>query len=173
MDEKTKKNLAEGVKENVPSASEINVNVFGKRGVKMAPNIMVFQTFAYLAATKLQPASCKVLLLFFAHSAYENYVSMDVLTISEVSELSERQTSRALNELTKNGIITKVKHPSDRRRNDYFLNPYSCWKGHSKSRKKMLEAIPDNQLNLFGIQAPETKSREAEEIKSGKAYLGK
>ena len=172
MDENTKKDIASGVKENVPNATEISVNVFGKRGVKMAPNIMVFQTFAYLAATKLQPGSCKVLLLFFAYSAYENYVSMDVLTISEVSELSERQTSRALKELEKNGIVTKVKHPSDRRRNDYFLNPYSCWKGHSKSRKKMIEAIPDNQLSLFGIKASEIRSRDTEEAKTGKQYLG-
>ena len=77
-----KKKLAEDIKKLVPEASTINVN-FGKKRIPLPPNIMVFQTFAFLAATELKPATNKVLMLFFANSAYENYVGMDIVTIGE------------------------------------------------------------------------------------------
>ena len=59
-----KKKLAEDIKKLVPEASTINVN-FGKKRIPLPPNIMVFQTFAFLAATELKPATNKVLMLFF------------------------------------------------------------------------------------------------------------
>ena len=61
-----KKKLAEDIKKLVPEASTINVN-FGKKRIPLPPNIMVFQTFAFLAATELKPATNKVLMLFFAY----------------------------------------------------------------------------------------------------------
>jgi len=167
-----KRNLAEKVKENVDGATQVNVNVITKRGVKLPPNIMVFQTFAYLAATKLKPASNKVLMLFFANSGYENYVGMDVSTISEQLDISERQVVRAVKELKDNNIIISTPHPADRRRNDYFLNPFSAWKGHSVARQKMMSIVPENQLDLFDVKANEHKEREKLEIRSGKPYLG-
>lgn len=167
-----KRNLAEKVKENVEGATQVNVNVITKRGVKLPPNIMVFQTFAYLAATKLKPASNKVLMLFFASSGYENYVGMDVSTISERLDISERQVVRAVKELKDNNIIISTPHPADRRRNDYFLNPYSAWKGNSVARQKMMSIVPENQLDLFDIKANEHKEREKLEVRSGKPYLG-
>ncbi len=172
MEDNEKRELAEEVKSKVPGAKQVNVNVIDKKGVPMPPNIMVFQTFAYLAATKLKPSTNKVLMLFFANSGYENYVGMDVVTIAEKLDITERTTIRALNELEKNNIIIKTHHPADRRRNDYFLNPYSAWKGHSVSRKKMLEIMPDNQLTLFGIPSRTNADREKAEIRTGTQYLG-
>ena len=172
MTESKKRKLAEDVKENVPGAKQVNVNVINKKGVPMPPNIMVFQTFAFLAATKLKPSTNKVLMLFFANSGYENYVGMDVLTICEKLEISKRSCVSALSELEKNNIIIKTDHPADRRRNDYFLNPYSAWKGNSNARKKMLEIIPENQLSLFGIPSRSNSERERIEIRTGTQYLG-
>ena len=128
---------------------------------------MVFQTFAFLAATELKPATNKVLMLFFANSAYENYVGMDIVTIGEKLNISERSVINAINELEKNKIIIRTKHPNDKRRNDYFLNPFTSWKGNAESRKKMIEIIPANQLDLFGISEEDHKIREKNEIKNG------
>ena len=161
-----KKKLAEDIKKLIPEASTISVN-FGKKRIPLPPNIMVFQTFAFLAATELKPATNKVLMLFFANSAYENYVGMDIVTIGEKLNISERSVINAINELEKNKIIIRTKHPSDKRRNDYFLNPFTSWKGNAESRKKMIEIIPPNQLDLFGISEEDHKIREKNEIKNG------
>jgi hypothetical protein len=167
MQEKDKEKIARKVKEIVPEAKEINVFVKAKNNrVPLAPNIMVFQTFAFLAATKLKPSTNKVLMLFFANSAYENYIGMDVITISEKLDISERSVLSALRELVIHNVIIKTKHPTDRRRNDYFLNPFASWKGNSESRKRMISIIPENQLNLFGIDTSTLLEREKVEIKA-------
>lgn len=166
MEDSKKRSIAEGVKKLVPEAKEINVFVKEKNNrVALAPNIMVFQTFAYLAATTLKPSSNKVLMLFFANSAYENYIGMDIVAIAEKLEVSERTVINALKELTKHNIIIKTDHPNDKRRNDYFLNPFASWKGNSASRKKMIQIIPENQLSLFGIKPKGLIEREKTEIK--------
>ena len=59
-----KKKLAEDIKKLMPEASTISVNFGKKKRVPLPPNIMVFQTFAFLAATELKPATNKVLMLF-------------------------------------------------------------------------------------------------------------
>ena len=40
-------------------------------------------------------------MLFFANSAYENYVGMDIVTIGEKLNISERSVINAINELEK------------------------------------------------------------------------
>lgn len=163
-----KRDIAETIKKAVPDASSVNVNINNKKRIPLPPNVMVFQTFAYLAATELKPSSNKVLMLFFANSGYENYVGMDVRTIAETLGITERTVTTATNELEKHNVILKTQHPSDKRRHDYFLNPFASWKGNSESRKKMMQIIPDNQLELFGKDAQTSISRERSEIKKGK-----
>jgi hypothetical protein len=165
-----KKKLTEDIKKLIPEASTVNVN-FGKKRIPLPPNIMVFQTFAFLAATELKPATNKVLMLFFASSAYENYVGMDIITIGEKLNITSRSVIAAINELEKNKIIIRTKHPSDKRRNDYFLNPFSSWKGNAESRKKMIEIMPSNQLDLFGISEQDHKIREGNEIRKNTPLL--
>lgn len=146
------KKIADSIIENVDDKQKWSVKVIAqKERVKIPANIMVFQAFAFLAATKLKPATNCVLMLLFSQSQYENYVSMDVKTISEMLEYSEQSVVSALNELVKNNIVIKVAHPADKRRNDYFLNPIAAWKGNSYVRKKMITKLEENkaQLKLF------------------------
>jgi len=117
--------------------------------LKLPPNIMVFQAFAYLAATKLKPATNQVLMFLFSKSVYENYISMDVKTISEELNISERSIISSINELVENCIVIKIKHPSDKRRNDYFINPIAAWKGNSFTRASAMKSIDKAQLKLF------------------------
>ena len=166
-----RKKIAENVKNLVKDGTTVNVNVFTGKKVPLPPNIMVFQTFAYLAATELKPATNKVLMLFFASSGYENFVSMDIQTIAEKLEISMRSVSYAIRELKKHNVILQTKYLADRRRNEYYLNPLSSWKGNSKSRKKMLQIIPSNQLSLFGVEGADVIEREELEIKNKKPFL--
>lgn len=161
-----KQEFAKLVNDNLPELGNSSiVFVSQKKGVKLPPNVMVFQAFAYLAATKLKDSSNRVLMLLFSQSAYENYISMDVKTISEILNYTERSVITALSELVKNNIILKIKHPSDNRRHDYFLNPTSAWKGNSTSRLKMITKMDSNQLDIFG-QTLENKTKKIVSDKS-------
>ena len=166
-----KKEIAESVKNLVEKGSNVNVNIFSEKKTPLPPNIMVFQTFAFLAATELKPATNKVLMLFFANSGYENFISMDVETIAEKLSITRRTVSTAINELRKHNVIIEIKVIQDKRRKEYYLNPLSSWKGNSKSRKKILSIIPDNQLSLFGVSCSDVIKRENLEIKNKKPFL--
>lgn len=134
-----------------PMETKVTISKQKKR-IPLPPNVMVFQAFAYLSATKLKASTNRILMLLFAQSAYENYIGMDIKTIAEELKISERSVINGLNELEVNNIIIKFKHPSDKRRHDYFINPTASWKGNSFTRKKTIDSIvktDHDQLELF------------------------
>jgi predicted transcriptional regulator len=138
----------------------VNIRTSVKR-IPLPPNVIVFQKFAYLAATKLLPSSNQILMLFFSHSAYENYVGMDVKTISEQLNVHERTVIRALKELVEYNVILKLKTIGDARRHDYFINPVAAWKGNSFARKNAIKKIEEsnpNQLKMFGESESKPKT---------------
>lgn len=152
-----KKNLAYEIKNSVDKANQggerpqetvVNIRTAPKR-IKLPDNMMVFQAAAYLCAKELKPSTNRILMLFIAMSAYENFIGMDVKTISEELDMTERTVISALKELEQNNVIVKFKHPSDKRRHDYFINPQAAWKGNSYTRKKVLTNIDPDQLKLF------------------------
>lgn len=153
---------------------EYDLFLHRKTRVKAAPNIQLFQTAAYLAATTLTPSANKILMYFLSISEFENYVGMDQRSLHEELNISMSSTEKGLKELTDNGIIIKTKHPSDKRRNDYFINPMSAWKGKILNRKQALGVLNkefENQLNLFGETYEENQIRENQEIKNKRPSL--
>lgn len=126
----------------------------------LPPTVMLFQTFSSLASSKLSPAGCKVLFFFFAQTQYQNMISIDQFTISEHVKLTERTVRTAIKELTDYNIISVIPLMSDRRRNEYFLNPYSSWKGSSDQRNAMIQELDPNQLSMFGIEPKQLKQNE-------------
>lgn len=161
MDKFSRKALTEKTKEVLETAhmgtidprGDVDVKILVRqRTVKLEPNIMVFQAFAYMAAVKLHESSLRVLFLFFSKAAFENFIGMDVLTIQEELKYPERTVIRALKQLQEYNIILKLKNETDKRRNDYFINPLAAWKGNSYVRKQQLTKIQKNnpsQLDLF------------------------
>jgi DNA-binding MarR family transcriptional regulator len=140
-----------------PLQTTVNI-ITTKKRLPLEPNIMVFQSFAYLAATKLKPSTNKVLMYLFSLSAYENYIGIDIKTLSEELSLTERSIITGLKELEVNNVILKFKHPIDKRRHDYFINPIAAWKGNSFTRKttiRKVETETPGQLNLFNITKAE------------------
>lgn len=158
MDKFAKEEISTAIKKTIGSAhlgnlngtENIEVHVYAQRKrIQLEPNIMVFQKFAYEAATRLSDCSVRVLMLLFSKSGYENFVSMDLIAIAEELHYTQRSVISALNELTKENIVIKTAHPSDKRRNDYFINPIAAWKGNSFARKKQLSKTNPNQTILF------------------------
>jgi DNA-binding MarR family transcriptional regulator len=150
---------------------DYNISLFKKTTVKAAPNIQLFQTAAYIAATCLTPSANKILMYLLSLSEFENFISIDQKTLNEELNISLRSTERGLKELIDSGILIIVKHPSDKRRNDYFLNPMTAWKGKTLNRKIALAKMNKEhigQLKLFGESFEDNQIRESNEIKAKK-----
>jgi DNA-binding MarR family transcriptional regulator len=169
-----KKNVLEKVanilQDSGLNPEDYNLSIFKKPKVKSSPNIQLFQTAAYLAATTLSPSANKILMYFLSLSEFENYVGIDQKTINEELCISLSATEKGLKELRDNGVIVKVDHLSDKRRNDYFINPMHAWKGKMLNRKIALSKLHknQNQLHLFGETLEESQIREEKEIKAKK-----
>jgi hypothetical protein len=112
-----------------------------QKRVKLPDNIMVFQTFAFLASRKLLPCSNKILMWFFSGAGYENFIGVDVLTLVEDLNMSKKTIIVGLKELEDNNIIIKFKNTRDGRRNDYLINPTAAWRGNSVARNSMLKKV--------------------------------
>jgi predicted transcriptional regulator len=110
-------------------------------------------------------------MLFFSKTAYENFIGMDVKSIAEALKITERSVISSLNELVENNIIIKVPNVTDKRRNDYFVNPMAAWRGNSFARKKSLtkiEKIDANQLSIFGLEESDPRFQELKNPKKRK-----
>ena len=143
------KNIVVGDLEN--DAVDVFVSVKTKR-LKLPPNVMVFQMFAYLASTRLSGSSNRLLMYFISISGYENYCSIDIKTMMEELNLSKQSIVKGLDELVKQSIVIKIPNSIDARRNDYFINPMSMWKGNSFSRKNAVNKLVNvDKINLFDV----------------------
>jgi DNA-binding transcriptional regulator GbsR (MarR family) len=162
------------VMKDTKGGTHVNVTVKDHKRAPLAPNVMVFQTFAYLAATKMSPAANRILMLFLAMSQYEGAVSMDVQTIMEELDINSNKTvSVALSQLEGYGVIIKVPYLKDKRRNEYYINPIAAWKGNSEARKMFMRSSDPDQLSLFSVNAADHLAREQREIKQKQALLDK
>jgi hypothetical protein len=161
-----KKDVKEHVANNVARSlnndlkgEEYSVIVVGKKKVKLPANVMVFQKFATAAAMseELSPSSLRVFMYIIGQLAYENvYIGIDQDVICSDLSMSPRTVKYALAQLKEYNILISIRSGSDKRRNDYCVNPQACWKGNGEARvKKMKTMIPeDHQLRL---PMPETK----------------
>lgn len=116
---------------------------------KMPDSIFVIQQFcSEVARRKYSTNTYKVLFFLFSLSQYENFVSIDVKTIAENILINERSVMRATKQLEKDNILMKVKHGSDKRRIEYFINPLAAWRGKTINRTKALKKMENNNLQL-------------------------
>ena len=128
-------------------------NIIKLKQGKMPESVFVLQTFAQKLSYKndYNSTTFRVLFYLISLSQYENFVSIDIKTISENLCISEMSVKRATKKLVEDNIVIKVSHPSDKRRVDYFLNPLAMWRGKTLNRDKFLKKAKDNkvQLNMF------------------------
>lgn len=136
---------------NEIEGAEVSVFVKQKRP-QVETYTMFFQAVNGILVKALTPASCKVLLYMISHAQYGNYITKQVDWIAEDLALSKPTTLRAIKQLVSLNIILKVPNPSDKRQNDYYLNPTQSWKGQVKERDKAMKYLQSNvgkQLNLL------------------------
>lgn len=128
-------------------------NIVKARQGKMPDSVFVLQSFAQKLAFQQHYTAYthRVLFYFISVSQYENFISVDIKTISEDLNISLPSVKRATKQLCDDNIIMKVAHVNDKRRIDYFINPMAMWKGKTITRDKFLNKAKDNrmQLDLF------------------------
>jgi hypothetical protein len=133
--------------------TETNVMIrTGPKRISLPPSLIVFQAAAYLCATKLNASTNRILMFFFAKSAYENYIGIDIKTLMEELNMSKPTVVNGLKELELSNILIKYQNINDNRRHDYFINPVTAWKGNSFTRNqkiKFLTSKDPKQLDLF------------------------
>ena len=139
--------------ENSERPIETNITVrTGPKRISLPPSIMVFQAAAYLCSTKLNASTNRILMFFFAKSAYENYIGIDIKTLMDELSMSKPTVVNALKELESNNILIKYQNISDHRRHDYFINPITAWRGNSYTRQQQIKKMTSQdskQLDLF------------------------
>lgn len=126
--------------------------IMKKQQGRTDPFVRVLQEFAAAVINHdFSKNTFRVMFLFFSTCQYGNFVMIDIKTISETLQITERNTIQAVKILCDNNIIIKVENVQDRRRNDYFLNPLAIWKGQTEDRRKTVKKLMDNktQLDLF------------------------
>jgi predicted transcriptional regulator len=156
-----KREMCEIVKQNIEdySTDERKVVVVSAKTiivdgnkVKMPPAVFIYQAFAYLAATKLKPATNSVLNYIFSLTGFQNYLQIDQKTLAEEMRMCLKTVNTAIKELVDCNVLMKIKHPNDARRIDYFINPVAAWKGNSKQRESVIRKLKEsnkNQLDMF------------------------
>lgn len=146
--------VSEGIEEEGRSRDMVvkSTTILSINKGKMPESIFVLQQFARAVAQRNYTANIyRVLMYFFGLSEYENFLCVDVKTISEKLLMTERSVMRATKTLEKDNILKKIKHPNDKRRVDYFLNPMAAWRGKAINRTKTIKKLEDgkHQLEMF------------------------
>ena len=105
---------------------------------------MVFQYPALAILQMFSQKACMIFIYMVGKSQYGNFVAVDQKTIAEHfsqgrNTMSERTVRRAIQELTDDQVLIKVKSVTDARRNEYMLNPFVSWKGDAKTYYERLK----------------------------------
>jgi len=127
---------------------KVQVSIHKTENVSIPASVFIFQQFASLCAINMNGSTSRVLLFLLSIQGYENIVGVDLATISETINMSRQTVFRCMKHLERFNIINKFPNPTDRRRNDYFINPMATWKGKSTQRLKQIEYLQRHQLQL-------------------------
>jgi predicted transcriptional regulator len=116
--------------------------------------VFVVQQFAKVFSERinLNASTYRIFFHFMALMEYENFISVDIETISENLSLSPRTVIRGIKDLEDLNIVKKTLHINDKRRHEYFINPIAVWKGNSNSRSKSIKKAQEN--NSKSLELP-------------------
>lgn len=127
---------------------KVSVSIHKTDNVSLPPSVFIFQQFAHLCSIEMNGSTSRVLLFLLSIQGYENVVGIDIKTIGETLNLSISSVKRSMKSLEEFNVINKYPNVTDRRRNDYFVNPLATWKGKSRNRLKQMAELHRHQLQL-------------------------
>ena len=140
--------VMQAVIEDTGKVPDVKITILPDGKKKKIPEfVYVFQKVEFLLVQVLAPSSCKVLMYFRAVSEYHNRIDKDVSDIATWTNLSDSQVRRAILELMTYKILVKTKSNNDARRNIYYVNPQSHWKGLIEKAKELFPQFELNGMN--------------------------
>lgn len=126
----------------------VSVSIHKTDNASIPASVFLFQHFAHISSVKMNGSTCRVLLFLLSIQGYENIVGVDIKTISETLDMSTATAKRCMKALKEYNVINQYPNMTDKRRNDYFVNPLGSWKGKSRNRIKQMSELHKNQLSL-------------------------
>ncbi len=78
----------------------------------------------------------RVLHQMLSHIEFENWIDVSQVTIAEELNIKQQNVARSVKKLIEKGVFEKSKHPQDKRRIRYRLNPEFGWRGDADQWKK-------------------------------------
>lgn len=162
---------ADSVKESLDMHENTQVSILIRKKLPKMPDfVMLFQEVLYkLMTNDISLSTCKVLLFIMANMEYQNYIGIDLKSISEKIGMPLRSVERAMKELKELNVVLSIKDKFDKRRNVYVINPLTAWKGKAHNRAKAIKAINKNQLDMFNTSdklMPENPTEKTSEAKA-------
>jgi DNA-binding transcriptional ArsR family regulator len=147
VSKKTAESIAEGIQNQL---GDVAVSVIVRKKIHKTPDFVMFyqEVGKRILEGKMTLSSSKVFFYLMVTMSFENFIGIDMKTISEKIKMPLRTVTLAMKELKEAGIVMAIKNNFDNRRNDYRLNPLVVWKGKVNSRTKSLKENP-MQISLL------------------------
>jgi predicted transcriptional regulator len=124
---------------------------------KNEPFTIVFQAVNSLLVRDMPLADCKVLLYLISKVQYGNIIDRTIKEIAEDLGYKDIQwIQKSIKRLEDRNVILKSKHPYDKRRYVYMINPKHSWKGTVKDRNKTIGFFNPQQIEI-NFEHPETE----------------
>lgn len=148
IEKKVQEEIAEGIKKQLGSDVAVSISVRSK--IAKTPDfVMLYQEVGKkILEGEISLSTFKVFYYLIVNMDFENFVGIDMKTLSEKINMPLRTVTLAMKQLKDAGMIISIKNNWDNRRNDYRLNPIIAWKGKVNSRAKVLKTDPA-QFNLL------------------------
>lgn len=155
---KLTKNQSENISESIKKEfnEDMIVSVVVKNKIPTIPDyVQLFQEAIrrIVAGEGMTLITYRVFLFMLGSMQYENFIGINIKTISEDLNVSVPSVSRAMKQLKDLNIIITIKDTMDRRLNCYILNPKAVWKGKAKNYisvvKKMKNLKNPGQTSLL------------------------
>lgn len=123
---------------------DVAVSLHVKKKIHKTPDFVMFyqEVGKRILEGEMKLSSSKVFFYLMVTMSFENFIGIDMKTISEKINMPLRTVTLAMKELKEAGIVMAIKNNFDSRRNDYRLNPIVVWKGKVNSRTKSIKENP-------------------------------
>jgi Fic family protein len=148
IEKKTQQNIISEIKSQL--GNDVSVSVMVKQKIpKTADFVMIYQEIGRkILEGDMALSTSKVFFYLVMNMSFENFIGIDMKSISEKIKMPLRTVTQAMKELKECGMLVSIKNNFDARRNDYRLNPVVAWKGKVKNRIKTMKDNP-NQIKMF------------------------
>ena len=147
--------VAEALKKVIGTENIIAVSI-RKPKIPRGPDfVMIYQEVGkQILEGNMCLSTSKVFFYLIMNINFENFIGIDLKSISENITMPLPTVKKAMKELKDAGMLISIKDNFDTRRNIYRLNPIVGWKGKQINRIKTMKQNP-SQTTLWNTNTGE------------------